>query len=141
MVWGPGQMGLRRGAEPGPMCPASCASPAHVSPAKFELYQEKGSVQKIYPSLHICIFYFGVSLPFFSPQLPRKVLAINSNFTSVELQCLLNPISPLAMALSLTNKILQISLPFASTAPQCIQSSTLQSGSGLLCHILKVTME
>ena len=87
-------MGLRQGAEPGPMCPASCASPAHASPAKFELYQEKGSVQKTHPSLHICIFYFGVA-SFFSPSLPRKVLVINSNFTSAELQTLtLHPIFP-----------------------------------------------
>ena len=93
MVGGPGHMGLRQGAEPGPMCPASCASPAHASPAKFELYQEKGSVQKTHPSL----FAYSIlgSLPFFSPSLPRKVLVINSNFTSAELQRLtLYPVFP-----------------------------------------------
>lgn len=35
LVGGPGHMGLRQGAELGPMCPASCASPAPCQPSQI----------------------------------------------------------------------------------------------------------
>lgn len=75
---GPGQMGLRRGAEPGPMCPTSCASPNLSYIRRRDLFINSPI------SRYLHILFQDLLLP--TPSLPRKVFVINSNFTIAEPQ-------------------------------------------------------
>lgn len=79
---------------------------------------------------HLCLFAYSIlgSLPFFSPSLPRKVLVINSNFTSAELQRLtLYPVFP-PTTLSLV-RYSRVHCPPCLRCPHLVRPQPLQLGS------------